>query len=226
MRRLLTVLVVLLLLAVAVDRVADLYAERRIGSELQRVQGLKERPDVDITGFPFLTQAARRRFDRVDVRLRSVDRGPVRIDRLTLRLSGVRPNRALNKVHVRRLSGDALVTFADVEASLDQPGITVGSAGNGRARVTGRLTVLGRSVQVSATSRVDVGGPRALALRAVRFRSGLPAADSLLDRVVGSSLDIPIALDGLPAGLRVRSARVTSDGLVVTVAGSDLDLVR
>jgi hypothetical protein len=56
MKKLLVALVVLALLALGLDRGGVYVAERVAGSSLQDSQGLSERPDVDIAGFPFLDQ--------------------------------------------------------------------------------------------------------------------------------------------------------------------------
>ena len=67
MFRLLKVLLVLAVLALVVDRVADHVAEQTAAGELQRSQGLASEPDVSITGFPFLNQFASGHYERVIV---------------------------------------------------------------------------------------------------------------------------------------------------------------
>jgi hypothetical protein len=92
-RRLLAAVAVVavpVLLALAADRVADRLAERTVAGRLQQSQHLSARPGVDITGFPFLTQAIRGRYDRIDLHIRGLRRDPMRLSRVYVRLSGVR----------------------------------------------------------------------------------------------------------------------------------------
>src|SRR4051812_44061551 len=56
-RALLVVLLLLVGLAVVADRVAVGVAEDRVGEQLAAKGGLAGTPEVDIAGFPFLTQA-------------------------------------------------------------------------------------------------------------------------------------------------------------------------
>src|SRR4051794_2547524 len=56
LRPLLITLVVLGILFVAADRIAVAVAESQVADRVQQSQGLTGKPDVDIKGFPFLTQ--------------------------------------------------------------------------------------------------------------------------------------------------------------------------
>ena len=73
-------LVVIAVLAVGADRAGDYLAERAVAAQVRDSQDLRHTPDVDVTGFPFLTQLARQHFDRVadehDRRLRRPWRPP------------------------------------------------------------------------------------------------------------------------------------------------------
>jgi len=69
MRALLVVVLLLVGLAVVADRVAVGVAETRVGEQLAAEGGLAGTPEVDITGFPFLTQAIGGRYDEVRISL-------------------------------------------------------------------------------------------------------------------------------------------------------------
>ena len=71
MRTLLVTLVVLLLLAVGADRVAEKVATDRAESRLA-AEGLRD-PQVEAGGFPFLLQLLDRRFDDVHVTAAALD---------------------------------------------------------------------------------------------------------------------------------------------------------
>ena len=67
MRALLVVLLLLAGLVLLADRVAVGVAEDQVAQQLAGKGGLVGTPEVDITGFPFLTQALARRLDEVRV---------------------------------------------------------------------------------------------------------------------------------------------------------------
>src|SRR5256885_4227247 len=59
--------VVLLVLLLIADRVGVAVAERVAGDTLESSEHLNSRPDVDIAGFPFLTQVATGNYDKITV---------------------------------------------------------------------------------------------------------------------------------------------------------------
>lgn len=89
MRRLLVGLVVLLALLLAADRAGAALASRAIAAEVQSATRLPGEPDVEVAGFPFLTQALAGRYDRVELTARDVPAGELTLDRLDATLTGV-----------------------------------------------------------------------------------------------------------------------------------------
>ena len=69
MKKLVITLVVVLALLVGADFGARAIAESRAGEALAREAGTTTAPDVDITGFPFLTQAIGGEYDHITVSL-------------------------------------------------------------------------------------------------------------------------------------------------------------
>ena len=83
MRRLMIGVIVLVGLLVAADRAGNVIAERTVATTVQRSQHLAHKPDVDIAGFPFLTQLAAGKFGKVTLR-EQVQAGPCVADWVVL----------------------------------------------------------------------------------------------------------------------------------------------
>ncbi len=73
MRKLVIAIVLLVLIAVVGDRVAAYVVEQQLASHIDSTDGV-EGSDVNITGFPFLTQVVDNHFDEVEVTLPQLDR--------------------------------------------------------------------------------------------------------------------------------------------------------
>jgi LmeA-like phospholipid-binding len=71
------------------DRVALVYAADRVARQIGD-RGFPAKPQVSIAGFPFLTQVAARRLNKVVVRAADKRLGPVEVKRLDVTLYGIR----------------------------------------------------------------------------------------------------------------------------------------
>lgn len=220
MRRLVVGLLVLLVLAVAADRVGAYVAGRVVAGRLRTSAGLQADPDVTITGFPFVTQALGGRYDRIRVRAHDLDRGGVRLADLRVDLLGARiPARqalagAVREVPVEGLRGELTVAFADLTAGRTE--LTVTPLANDRVLVTGRVKVLGATVQASARSSVALQGT-SLLVRAESV-SVQGSSSPAVDRALTGLLDLRVPIGTLPYGLRLTGVRSGPAGLVVTAA--------
>src|SRR3954454_5463429 len=125
-RALAVVAVLLLGLAVLVDRVAVGVAEGKVASELATRGDLHGTPEVDITGFPFLTQAIGGRYDDVRISLTADELGQPDGTRADIALHGVHvPLSAVvsgspAEVPVDRIDGSATLSYALLSARLGQ----------------------------------------------------------------------------------------------------------
>lgn len=234
MRRLLIALSVLglglvILLAVA-DRVAARVVASAVAVEIQRSENLVDKPGVEIRGFPFLSQALRGRYGRVEVSAVGIRREGVRIERLDAVLSDVRVSARdvlagrVGAVPVGDVSAEVLITYADLNATLSPEGLTVRAEGD-RLQVRREVEVFGRTVSAAADAAVSVRGDT-IVLTASRIRLGNDAADALVTRALAGRLDATVPVTGLPLGLRLSSASVGPDGLSVAAAGSSIVLTR
>ena len=222
MKGLLVTLVVLALLLVGADRLAARFAGAAVARELQQSQSLSSEPEVSIRGFPFLTQALRGRYDRIDVTVPQASREGVEVQDLTAHLRGARIplraalSRTVTEVPVEQVDADGLVTYAGLAAGADRR-VTIAPAGD-QLKVTGEVDVLGRTLTGTAFSTVRLDG-RDLVVRAQRFDVGNGVVNDLLTSVLRDRFDFRVPVGRLPYGLRLTGATVTPEGVRVSAAG-------
>lgn len=193
MKRLLLVVLVLLALLVAAARGGAAVAERVLADELQRGGVLTSRPEVDVRGVPFLTQALRGRYDRIDVVARDVPAGelagaPVVVPRLSATLRGAQVpldqalSGAVTSVPVERVDARALLPFDVVRRGSDVADLDVAAEGQ-RLRLRGTVRVLGEQVSGSVLSSLAVQDGE-LVVTAEEFDVAGGFADRLVDRAL------------------------------------------
>jgi hypothetical protein len=215
-RRLLALLVVVALLAVVADRVALHLAERAVADQARVSAGLTATPRVTVHGFPFLTQAVRGKYDRIDVAATGLQRQGVRVARLDATLLGAQVplgdalHGSVTSIPVAGLTASAVVTYADLAARSGLAGVTITPQGD-LVRVTGRVTVLGRTVRATALSRVALRGTR-IAVTASSLQVLGESTPRLVDLLAGA-LDLLVPVGRLPYDLRLTGLRVTPGGI-------------
>ena len=219
MRTLLVALLVLALAAVGADRVAERVAadraERRLAAE-----GVAD-PQVDVRGFPFLTQLLARRFDDVRVTASGLDSRAGRARDLQVTGRGVTLPRA-GSATVDEVRAGAVVGYDEVLRQTGARGVELGPADGGRVRLRGRAEVLGRSLPVAAVGRVEAAG-RSLRVVPTGFEvDGTPVETAALLDALGARFTLVYRLRDLPAGLRVSDVAARADGFHVVVTGRNV----
>jgi len=204
------IVVALLAVVLIADRVAVIYAGDRVARQIQD-RGFPAKPQVTIVGFPFLTQVAAGRLNKVVIRAAGKKLGPVQVKRLDLTLHGIRANSSGNGRTAARLSGTALVGFAGLAGMTATPGFTLSADGPGRVTITGGLG----QVTGTATARVTRAGPGGIRI-AVISAGGISVA------VLGSLRDITVPLPALPLGMTIQGVTVTGQGVLVHIAGQNV----
>ena len=214
------VVIVLLVLLVAADFAARAYAENRTASQIQQ-QGFPKKPNVDIEGFPFLTQVAAREFQDIQISSSNVTEGPLDIQSIDATLKNVHINGAFNGGTIGTLNGTAVITFTALAnamtseagplGDLANAGLTLSAAGNDEVKATLDLVV----TSGTAVWRVTRTGPDQINVALVSS-GGIPS--SLLSPVS----NVTVTLPKLPLGLQIRSISVTPSGLVGTLTGQNV----
>jgi hypothetical protein len=205
-------LVVLLVLFFVADQVAKAYAQNMIASKLQSSSGLSAKPNVTIEGFPFLTQLLGHDIRTIDISASNVQEGRLDISSINATATGVHITSGFNGATIDRISGTALITFADLASAAGAPGVTITAdpkAGPNTANVS-----VG---PFSATATVTQTGPSQITVKI----ENLP---SIAAALIGQLPDYTINVPKLPAGLQLQSVAVTNQGVVVHVAAQDTTL--
>lgn len=207
---------VLLLLLLA-DRLAVAYAQNTIATEVKK-EGFGAKPDVSIKGFPFLTQVAGRNFKHATMSARNLQTGPLKISSIDVSARGVKTNSGFTAGTIGSVNGTAMVSFGDLAAAADQPGLKLSAAGPGKVKLNVDLGI----VDGEATAKVikQGNGIRVFGVTT----EGVPLED--LGDVAGlgdlGKLDFTVPVSGLPLGLVFESLNVTSKGIAMHVTGKNV----
>ncbi|MCD9880277.1 LmeA family phospholipid-binding protein [Streptomyces guryensis] len=150
------------------DRWALLYAERRAADELKDRMHLSAAPEVDIDGFPFLTQLADGRLKSVKVTVPDVAADRVTLARVTATAHDVRLNAPDGPTSVRgagipRLDGDVLLSFDDLNRELGASQVTFTGQGHDRVLARGTIPVAGHDLRLRADARIGRDGEHGIA---------------------------------------------------------------
>lgn len=219
MRTLAVVLVVLALAAVGADRVAEKVAADRAEQRLA-AEGVRD-PQVDVRGFPFLTQLLARRFAEVRVTGSAVAGAGGRARDIAITGRDVTlPRSGQARVAAVRASG--LVPYDEVLRRSGAPGVRLEPADGGRVRLRGDARVLGRTVSVAAVGRVSARGRTIRVTPSSLEVDGTSLDGSLVAAALADRFSFTYRLRDLPDGLRLRSVTPRPAGFEVLVTGRDV----
>lgn len=224
MRALLVVLLLLAGLALLADRVAVGVAEDQVAEQLAGKGGLVGTPDVDITGFPFLTQAISGRYEDVRVALDAEELGQPEGTRAAVSLRGVHvPLTAVlagsvTEVPVERIDGSATLSYDLLAAELGSDA-TISPEGDG-LRISRTVELLGYTLPVSAAGTVALDGDQ-LVVDVERATGAGVEIPSFLVTQVSDLLDLRYTVPELPFGLQLTGVAPAADGVEVRVEATD-----
>jgi LmeA-like phospholipid-binding len=222
-RALLVLVVVLGVLFVLADRVGVSVAEDRVADRIAERGGLPGPPEVDITGFPFLTQAVSGRYDDVRIALTAEDLGQPEGTSADVALRGVHVplsdvlDGSVQQVPVDRIDGTATLSYALLSAQLG--GDThLEREGNG-LRITRTVELLGQEVPLTASGEVALDGSDLVLDVDEATGAGVELPGVVVDRA-SDLLDLRYTVPPLPFGLQLTGVRPADDGVVVDVAAT------
>lgn len=221
MRKLLIVLVVLGLLGLVGDRVARKFAT----DEAQRrlvAAGLRA-PQVDIRGFPFLTQLLARRFHDVRVTAASVTIGTGRANQISGTARDVKVPTS-GPATVGRLTARGTIAYAEVLRQVHQVGLRVSSAGAGQVQLRRQVSVLGRTYAIVARGRVEANGNRLFVTPTSFGLAGGGSVDPRISGLVANRFTFSYRIRGLPEGVAIDRITAAPDGFVVDASGRNVRL--
>ncbi len=226
MRALLAVVVLVLVLggaALVADTVAEGIAEDRVAAALQDSGDLAGAPQVDVAGWPFLTQAVAGTYDEVRIALTAGDLGQPEGTRADVTLRGVHVplsdalSGSVQEVPVDRVDGTATLSYDLLSRELGG-GTTLERAGDG-LQVTRTVEVLGYTVPLTAVGDVVLQGDDLVVEVEEAAAAGVDVPDFVVDRAVGLlDLRYPVRL---PFGLQLTGVTPADDGVDVAVEARD-----
>ena len=220
LRVIIIVLIVLIALLVGADFAARAYAENKAASEIQQ-QGFPKKPNVDIEGFPFLTQVAAHQFHDIQISSSNVTEGPLDIESINASLENVHIDGAFSGGTIGTLNGTAAITFTALTNAVTQEagplgqlanaGLTFSAAGPNEVKATLNVVVFSGTAVWRVTRTAD----NEINVQLVST-GGLPS--SLLSPISDITLNLP----KLPLGLKIQSISVNSSGLVAVLTGQNV----
>jgi hypothetical protein len=217
-----TIIVVVLLLVallIAGDRISLAYAQNAIATKIQQQAMLTAKPSVTIEGFPFLTQVAARDLKQVDISATDVRANNLTVSQVNATATGVHVNPGFNQVTIDQITGDAMVTFANITAALPAPLNTATITADPAAGPGGVNVNLGGGLLATITGQVTLTSPTQVHLHIDKV-GGLAG-------LFGGALiqsDYFLAIPALPGGLTVDRISVTSQGVTLYAAAHNTSL--
>lgn len=237
------VFVVLAVLALVADRVAASAAEREIAKQAVKEMDARgitsaKRPTASIGGFPFLTQVANGRYDKVTIEVDEPQTDRVKLQHLTVVATDVRAAASdlmsgTGKVTADRVTGVATMSWQAVQALLDLAGL------NGVDPKAVQLTVVddnvrlrvpvvlaGQQFALLAGAKLAVaGGVVRLQVTDVSMENGeIPAVLQSVINNLKQRLQVAIRVPALPYKLTIKSVQSTDAGLLLNAAAEQVVL--
>ncbi|MFJ6902805.1 LmeA family phospholipid-binding protein [Streptomyces griseoluteus] len=156
------------------DRFALLFAERETEDQLQKSLRLEAAPQVEIDGFPFLTQVLDKRIGTAHVTVPDVAADRVSLARVhatahDVRLDGELPSH-LRGGTIRSVDGDALLSFEDLDRELGASQVRFSKLGPGAIKAEGEVPIGGQRLRLHAEARIGRSGDRGVSTDVSRMR--------------------------------------------------------
>lgn len=229
MKALGVLLVLLLGVLLLVDRVAVAFAEDRVAEQAAEQGGLEGAPEIEIAGFPFLSQAVAGRYDDVRVALTAAELGQPEGTRADLALHGVQVplsaaiSGSVREVPIDRIDGTATLSYELLSAQL--PGDTTLAPEGDGLRITRTVEVLGEELPLTAAGTVSIEGSELVLDVEQATGVGVDVPDELLAQAV-DLLDLRYTVPALPFGLELTSVTPADDGVELGLEATDTVLQR
>jgi hypothetical protein len=218
------VLVLVLGLLFLVDRVAVGYAEGQVAEQIAEKGGLAGTPEVDIAGFPFLTQAIGGRYGEVGISLTAEQLAQPEGTRADVTLRGVEVplssvlSGSVQEVPVDSIDGTATLSYDLLSAQLGGD-TTLRREGDG-LRITKTVELLGQTLPLTAAGTVTLEGSDLVVDVENAAGAGVDIPDLLVGRVA-DLLDLRYAVPALPFGLQLTDVTPAEDGVQIRVQATD-----
>lgn len=200
------------------DRYAHRRAEGRVAAALQPPLGTPARPQVDIEGFPFLTQIAAGSVGKMQIvadQLGETTNAPVILAHADLVMTDVVTNDWFKTMKITHTEGTGLIDYTKLSSLTNAP-LRYGS--EGRVEIVVKTTVVGREVEavITGAPRLNADEQTMTLSDAKISVAGVNLPDFTAQALLAALLK-PIPLKGLPLGLTVTGITAAEDGVHVAL---------
>lgn len=228
------------------DRWALLYAEHEAADKLKDQLNLSAAPEVDIEGFPFLTQVFDKRVDKVKVTVPDVAADRVSLAKVSATASDVTIDgdgpTSITGATIGQMDGEVLLSFEDLNRELGASQVTFTGRGTDQVLARGTLPVAGHDLKVRADARIQRNGDRGISTDiggmslqlgdlatyrpGTREKEGLHLSKSSADRVAEETakakalLSVPAIVERLGVPEKVVRGALKSDEKLNDLTGS------
>jgi hypothetical protein len=204
------------------DRYAQSRAEERVATTLQPQLGTPGPPQVDIEGFPFLTQIASGSVGKVQIvadELGETNKAPVSLAHADLVMSDVVTNDWFKTMKITHTEGTALLLYPELSSLTNAP-LTYG--GEGRVEIVVKTTIVRREVDavITGAPRLNADEQTMTLSDAKISVAGVNLPDFTAQALL-AALFKPIPLKGLPLGLTVTGISAAEDGVHLAVVAEN-----
>ncbi|HEU0239054.1 MAG TPA: DUF2993 domain-containing protein [Micromonosporaceae bacterium] len=236
----------LLVVLVAADRIGLLIAEHTVAGQVRThlaSEGVTfdGDPHVTIHGFPFLTQVLAGHYDRVDISVANPSTLGVRLDSLTISARDVSaPTGALiagnGHIEAATVAGTGsldwtaftqLVDLSGVKQyGIDPKAIRIGSADAGHVSIQAPASLDGQTFTVNATGTISVKQNilHVGVSNVTASDTALPPQFSPTLNAIAKQFTFDVRIPQLPYRLSLDSVRATAQGIAITASARDIVL--
>lgn len=242
---LLVLLLVIVALLVVADRVGASVADDKVAEQVA-VQAEKkdiklgQQPTAEITGFPFLTQVAAGRYDKILVHMRDIQAQAYSVPKLDITATGVHAKAGEimdGNAHITadRVDGTATIGWGylqqtakdQLKQKVQVDDLTLTGTGD-KLTVHMTVPVLQQQIKVVGSAKLalsDDGHDVVVSVQDLKPDGvDLPSYAQQALNGLAQQLTVRIALPELPYGLKLTGIDPASDGLKVTATASDVAL--
>jgi LmeA-like phospholipid-binding len=222
----LAVVVVLVGLLGAADALARSAAESLLVRHVGDALGSAAQTQVEVRGRFFLPQVVRGAYREVHVVTPAISSGPLRVERVDSTLTDVRVPfhdvllRDIRAVGIGRAEETAVVTYDDLNHYFAVTGrsLQVAPAPGGRLRLSGRVEVLGDSVDlITVADVVAAEGQLLITPTEIQTSTSLNTAERLL---LSQRLRLSVPMGMLPFGQQLTSVHAGERAITLTAIGA------
>ncbi|MDG4858876.1 DUF2993 domain-containing protein [Streptomyces sp. T-3] len=227
---------------VAADRIAVSYAEDEVAKKVQASEGLAEKPEVSINGFPFLTQIAGGELDEVEIGIGGYEAAnggdKVLIDELSAQATEVTLSDNFSSATAARATGSARISYAEllkaakvkpVDLGLGATAKVVGLADGGNGKIKVRVEISGggakKEIDVLSSARVEGGDTIKVNADDIPKKLDLGVlAIPLPESVIREITDFEQSVKGLPAGIELDKVEAVEEGVAISGTAMNVNL--